>query len=36
MRRVKISVIAPNMNAIALAGMIDALVLAHRKIEAAT
>jgi hypothetical protein len=36
MKQVKIRVIAPNMNAIALAGMIDAPVLAHKKTEAAT
>jgi hypothetical protein len=36
MKQVKIRVIAPNMNAIALAGMIDALVLTHKKIEATT
>ena len=34
--QITISVIAPNMNAIALAGMIDALVLTHNKIEAST
>jgi hypothetical protein len=36
MKRVNISVIPQNMNAIGLAGMIDTLGLTHDKIEAAT
>jgi len=36
MKRVNISVIAQNMNAIGSARMIDTLVLTHNKIEAAT
>ena len=34
MKQVRISVITPSRNAIALAGMIDALVFTHHTIEA--
>jgi|GEM_PF-4122284 hypothetical protein len=36
MKQVNISVIPPNMNAIALVGMTDTLILTHQKIETAT
>jgi hypothetical protein len=36
MKQVNISVIAPNLDVIAVAGTIDSRVLTHTKIEAAT